>query len=97
MDGSNADDARGHRPGRRASRELGGVSPLEEAGLAKSEIRALARDLGLPNWDAPSRPCLATRFPYYTELQLQLIRLVDEVEEDLERMHGSARVQGQAG
>jgi pyridinium-3,5-biscarboxylic acid mononucleotide sulfurtransferase len=86
MDGSNADDARGHRPGRRASRELGGVSPFEEAGLTKPEIRELARDLGLPNWNAPSRPCLATRFPYGMELQPQLIRMVDEAEEELESM-----------
>jgi uncharacterized protein len=86
MDGSNADDARGHRPGRRASIELGGVSPFEDAGLTKSEIRTLDRDLGLPNWDAPSRPCLATRFPYGMELRPQLIQRVDEAEEELESM-----------
>ncbi len=64
VDGSNADDVSDHRPGRRAALELGIVSPLEEVGLTKSEIRTLARDLGLPNWDKPSMACLASRFPY---------------------------------
>jgi uncharacterized protein len=63
-DGANADDRADHRPGRRAGLELAIVSPLAEAGLTKSEIRELARELGLPNWDKPSMACLASRFPY---------------------------------
>lgn len=86
MDGSNADDAALHRPGRRAAAEIGALSPLEEAGLSKPEIRALARNLGLPNWDAPSRPCLATRFTYGMELERYLIQRVDAAEEELEGM-----------
>ena len=84
LEGSNRDDAGTHRPGRRASAELGVSSPLEEAGLSKDEIRELARDAGLPNWDAPSRPCLATRFPYGTALERALLRKVDAAEEALE-------------
>jgi len=64
-DGSNADDLGDHRPGRRAARELNVVSPLAEAGLTKADIRQLASELGLPNWDKPSMACLASRFPYY--------------------------------
>jgi pyridinium-3,5-biscarboxylic acid mononucleotide sulfurtransferase len=64
-DGSNADDLGDHRPGRRAAAELKVVSPLAEAGLSKAEIRELAHELGLPNWDKPSMACLASRFPYY--------------------------------
>ncbi len=63
-DGSNVDDLRDHRPGRHAAAELGVVSPLADAGLTKAEIRELARELGLPNWDKPSMACLASRFPY---------------------------------
>jgi len=63
-DGANADDASDHRPGRRAGAELKIVSPLAEVGLTKAEIRQLARELGLPNWDKPSMACLASRFPY---------------------------------
>src|SRR5690606_15227256 len=64
LDGSNADDAGDHRPGMRAAQELGVRSPLLEAGLTKAEIRELSRCLGLPTWDQPSAPCLASRLPY---------------------------------
>jgi len=60
-DGTHADDADGDRPGMRAARELAVRSPLREAGLGKAAIRRWARDLGLPNWDRPARPCLASR------------------------------------
>lgn len=63
-EGSNADDAFDYRPGARAVAELGIRSPLAEAGLTKTEIRELAKALGLPVWNRPSAPCLATRFPY---------------------------------
>ncbi len=62
------------------------ASPLEEAGMTKADVRALARELGLPNWDAPSRPCLATRFPYGAELRRELMARVDAAEEELEAM-----------
>lgn len=84
LDGGNLDDAFGHRPGRKAALEEGCRSPLEEAGFTKSDVRELARGMGLPNWDAPSRPCLATRFPYGTRLDPELLRRVDEAEEFLE-------------
>ncbi|MEJ5309458.1 MAG: ATP-dependent sacrificial sulfur transferase LarE [Anaerolineae bacterium] len=64
IDGSNADDIGDYRPGARAAREYGMRSPLQEAGFTKADIRALARDLGLPNWDKPSSACLASRIPY---------------------------------
>jgi len=63
-DGTVADDAHDHRPGRRAGVERGVVTPLAEAGLAKADVRALARALGLPNWDAPAAPCLSSRLLY---------------------------------
>lgn len=63
-DGSNADDLSDHRPGRRAASEHAVVSPLADVGLTKSEIRSLARELALPNWNKPSMACLASRFPY---------------------------------
>jgi len=76
LDGSNADDARVHRPGTRALEELGVRSPLREAGLGKADVRALSRLLGLPTADRPATPCLATRFPYgqaITEAALQRV------------------------
>lgn len=64
FDGSNADDLCDHRPGRRAARELGVVSPLCEAGLTKEDIRRYSREYGLPTADKGSFACLASRFPY---------------------------------
>ena len=68
LDGSNASDDAGDRPGMRALRELGVRSPLRECGIAKAEIRTLARAAGLPVWDKPSYACLATRIPTGTAI-----------------------------
>jgi pyridinium-3,5-biscarboxylic acid mononucleotide sulfurtransferase len=68
LEGSNVDDDGQRRPGKRAVKELGVRSPLVEAGLGKSDIRALAHALGLAVWERPSSPCLATRFPYGTPI-----------------------------
>ncbi len=64
IDGVNLDDMSEHRPGIRASRLAGVRSPLAEIGIDKSTIRNLSKALGLPWWDKPSQPCLASRFPY---------------------------------
>lgn len=64
LEGSNADDLKVLRPGLRAVRELGVLTPLADAGLTKSDIRALGRELGLSNWSRPATPCLLTRLPY---------------------------------
>ena len=63
-DGTNADDLSDFRPGRKASTEAGIRSPLLEAGLTKAEIRQLSHARGLPTWDRPASPCLASRIPY---------------------------------
>jgi len=64
LDGSNADDVGDHRPGAVAATENAVRSPLLEAGLTKAEIRAWSQELGLPTWDQPAAPCLASRLPY---------------------------------
>lgn len=68
LDGANADDVGDWRPGRQAAKEHGVRSPLEEAGMTKADIRQLARELGLSNWDMPSAPCLSSRVPYGTRI-----------------------------
>ena len=68
LDGSNADDLADYRPGRKAAEELEVLSPLLEVGLKKPLIRELAYALGMVNWDRPSSPCLASRFPYGTKI-----------------------------
>jgi len=80
LEGGNADDALGYRPGIRAVIEAGLKSPLKEAELTKAEVRALARNLGLKNWDRPALPCLATRFPYDTLLTPEALKQIFEAE-----------------
>ena len=63
LDGTNASDDAGDRPGMKALRELQVKSPLRECGLVKSEIRRLSKEAGLFTWDKPSYACLATRIP----------------------------------
>jgi uncharacterized protein len=63
-DGTNADDLGEHRPGLLAARGHAIRSPLAEAGYAKADVRAEARALGIPIWDAPAAPCLASRIRY---------------------------------
>jgi uncharacterized protein len=64
LDGVNQDDLGEHRPGIRAAQEHGVRSPLAELGIDKAGVRQLSRALGLPWWDKPAQPCLASRFPY---------------------------------
>jgi len=64
VDGVNVDDLGDHRPGLLAAREAGVSSPLAAAGIDKAGVRQLSRALGLPWWDKPAQPCLASRFPY---------------------------------
>ena len=68
MDGTNASDDAGDRPGMRALRELEVRSPLRECGLTKAEIRRLSKEAGLFTWDKPAYACLATRIPTGAEI-----------------------------
>ena len=81
LEGSNLDDDGDYRPGRRAIRELGIVSPLHEAGLTKAEIRALSREMGLPTSDKPSFACLASRFPYGARITAAGLARVERAEQ----------------
>lgn len=82
-DGVCADDLDEHRPGLAAGKEMAVMSPLAEAGLTKREIRTLAEEAGLPNWDKPATPCLATRVPYGTRLTPQILTMVEQAEDHL--------------
>jgi uncharacterized protein len=80
VDGTNADDTKVYRPGRKALEELGVLSPLALCGFSKDEIRAAARELLVPVADKPSMPCLATRFPYGTVLTDDALRKAERGE-----------------
>ena len=105
MDGTNADDLKVYRPGRRALKELGILSPLAETGFSKADIRGMAAELGLECASRPPAPCLATRFEYGTSLSPDAIGKVAAGENFLKglflgpenirlRMHGAvARIE----
>jgi uncharacterized protein len=82
-DGSNADDVGDYRPGMRALKELGILSPLMDVGLKKEEIRRLSKDLGLPTWNKPALACLATRIPYNTRITDKALSMIEEGEDFL--------------
>ncbi len=81
VDGNNADDRGDYRPGRRAAREFGVRSPLDEVDLTKAEIRELSRRAGLPTWDEPASACLSSRIPYNHEVTDAKLRQIERAEE----------------
>ena len=80
VDGSNADDRGDYRPGRKAAREFGVLSPLDEADLTKDEIRILSRAAGLSTWDEPASACLSSRIPYHSEVTDEKLRMIEHAE-----------------
>jgi len=92
-DGTNADDLGDYRPGRRAAKECGVISPLHEAGLGKEEIRELSRGMRLPTADKPAYACLASRFPYGSRITEEKLAAVDKVENAIRKLGlGQVRV-----
>lgn len=103
LDGTNASDDAGDRPGMRALRELEVRSPLRECGLTKARIRALSREAGLFTWNKPAYACLATRVPAGDPITEELLARVEGAENALfargyadfrvRVFHGAARLQ----
>ena len=103
LDGTNASDDAGDRPGMRALRELEVRSPLRECGLTKDEVRRLSREAGLFTWDKPAYACLATRIPTGTPITKEDLERVERAEGTLHALgfrdfrvrlfHGAARLQ----
>ena len=86
MDGTNASDDAGDRPGMRALRELSVLSPLRLCGVTKAEVRELSRQAGLFTWDKPAYACLATRIPTGTPIRAEDLRRVERAEEALKAL-----------
>ena len=85
-DGSNADDRGDYRPGRKAAREFGVLSPLDAADLTKSDIRELSHRAGLPTWDEPASACLSSRIPYFSEVTDEKLRTIEQAESVLREL-----------
>ena len=80
VDGTNASDEEGDRPGMQALREMCVRSPLRECGLTKETIRAESRKAGLFTWNKPSYACLATRIPSGTPITAELLQKIEQGE-----------------
>ncbi len=80
-DGTNADDLGEYRPGLRALKENGVISPIALTGLTKAELRSIGRELSLDAADKPSSPCLLTRFPYDTPVSKEMLSAVAAAED----------------
>lgn len=81
VDGTNVDDRKDYRPGKKAAGEFAVRSPLAEAGFSKQDVRDLARRLDMPVWDKPSLACLSSRIPYGTRITHELLQSVQYAEE----------------
>jgi pyridinium-3,5-biscarboxylic acid mononucleotide sulfurtransferase len=84
--GMNADDRRDYRPGQRAAEAHEVLAPLAEAGLAKAEIRALAKAAGYTLWDRPAAPCLSSRVEYGRTVTREVLEQVEKGEESLRQL-----------
>lgn len=82
-EGSNMDDNGDYRPGLKAGSELHILSPLRQAGLYKSEIRVLSKELGLPTWNRPAMACLSSRFQYGERITPEKLHMIETCEEYL--------------
>lgn len=93
-DGTNADDVHEHRPGFAAGKLAGVRSPLAEAGFTKTDVRAAARALGIPNWDTPAAPCLSSRVQYGIAITPRRLKQVADGEAFLRELgvRGNLRV-----
>lgn len=85
--GANADDVGDHRPGMKAADEHAVLAPLLEAGLSKTDVRQLSAEIGLPTWDKPAQPCLASRIPYGQPVTEAKLARIDRAEAAVRR-HG---------
>ena len=86
LDGVNIDDLSDYRPGIKAAKEAGIVSPLAILRFSKQDIRAISKGIGLPWWDKPAQPCLSSRFPYGYEITSKRLKMVEAAEDYIKTM-----------
>ena len=92
VDGTNVDDLADYRPGIRALRENGVRSPMVELGIAKSEIREIAKSFGLSVYDKPSNACLASRIPTGSEVTYEKLQRIESAEIIVKSIFGVRQV-----
>ena len=105
FNGTNFDDLSDIRPGIDAAKKKNIVSPLVKCKINKNEIRQIAKELGLPNWDKPAQPCLSSRVPHGVKINMDILKRIEEAENYLSdlgfvnfrvRIHGDlAKIEAQ--
>ncbi len=86
LDGVNIDDLKDYRPGIKASKEAGVLSPLAILKFSKQDIRDISKAIGLPWWDKPAQPCLSSRFPYGYEITSKRLKMVEQAEDYIRKL-----------
>ena len=86
VNGANRDDLGDYRPGMKAAKDFSVRSPLLEVGMGKHEVRSLALQVGLPNWDKPAQPCLSSRIPYGTHVTIDALKMISKAEKHLRNL-----------
>lgn len=93
LDGTNEDDLHVYRPGIQALRELGIISPLAELHITKAEVKAMAAEYGISVASRPSTPCMATRLPYNTRIDYEVLDKIAQGETYLKNvLEGNVRL-----
>jgi uncharacterized protein len=80
LDGTNLDDLKDYRPGLRAVRELGILTPLLDCAIAKADVRRISQALGLASWRKPTNACLLTRLPFGQRVTMSTLQRIEEAE-----------------
>jgi uncharacterized protein len=86
VNGTNRDDLGDYRPGLEAAKNAGARSPLVEAGMTKSDVRAAAQAIGMDIWDKPAAACLSSRIPYGTSVTTERLAQIGGLEADLKTL-----------
>lgn len=86
IEGTNASELKGYRPGAKALEECDVISPFKDAGITKTEIREYARHVGLSVADTPSMACMATRFPYETRIDENMLDNIQRIEREVKAL-----------
>lgn len=105
FNGTNIDDLNDIRPGIDAAKKKNIVSPLVKCKINKNEIREIAKELGLPNWNKPAQPCLSSRVPHGVRINMDILKKIENAENYLSsigfvnfrvRIHGDlAKIEAQ--
>lgn len=86
FNGTNIDDLSDFRPGNDAAKKKNIVSPLVKCKINKNEIRQIAKQIGLPNWDKPAQPCLSSRVPHGVKISMDILKKIEDSENFLNEL-----------